>query len=119
MSSIFTTSLDPVYQGVFQMFAGGVYDFSGGVITNLNTDAAYDFTGHTCECNIREKDENGEIVEALTTTDSSIILEDGQIKVPQLIIENAGDYLADFVVTLPDMQEMVFLRARFIVKPRT
>jgi len=117
--SIFTTNLDPVYQAVFNMFTDSIYSFSGGVITNNNTDADYDFTGHTCVATVREKEALGTILMELDTADGTIVLEDGQIKVPDFTIAVAGDYVADFVVTLPDDQELVFLAARFIVKQRT
>jgi len=117
--TIFTTNLDPVYQAVFNMFTDSIYSFSGGVITNNNTDADYDFTGHTCVATVREKEALGTILMELDTADGTIVLEDGQIKVPDFTIDTAGDYVADFVVTLPDNQELVFLAARFIVKQRT
>jgi len=117
--TIFTTNLDPVYQAVFNMFTDSIYNFSGGVITNNDTDADYDFTNHSCIAVIREKDSNGTILMTLNSGDGGIVLEDGQIKIPDFTIAVAGDYVADFVVTLPDDQELVFLAARFIVKQRT
>jgi hypothetical protein len=119
MIPIFTTSLDPKYIGAFQMYAGNIYSFSGGVITNLNTDADYDFTGHTCTANVREKTPNGTLILELNTADGSIVLEDGQIKVPDFTLPDGGDFLADFVVTLPDGQELTFMQARFLVIEKT
>jgi hypothetical protein len=119
MTPIFTTSLDPKYIGAFEMYAGNIYSFSGGVITNLNTDADYDFTGHTCVANVRDKNSNGTIVLELSTEDDTIVLEEGQIKVPEFTLPDAGNFLADFVVTLPDGQELTFLSARFLVSEKT
>jgi hypothetical protein len=119
MIPTFTTSLDPVYAGNYEMYAGNIYAFSGGVMTVVGTNEDYDFTDHTCVANVRESKPNGTIVLELTTADNSIVLEDGQIKVPDFTIAEAGDYVADFIVTLPDAQELTFLSARFLVKAKT
>ncbi len=115
----FSTNLDPNIPSTYYMFTDNIYDVSLATFTNNNTDADYDFTGHTCVATLREKDALGTILMELTTADNTIVLEDGQIKVPDFTIAVAGDYVADFVVTLPDDQELVFLAARFIVKQRT